>query len=151
MCEVILPIILLKFACETTYWYSLTVGIIPFDGGDKPCKAHSLSDIWGQDPQKFNGQLIIQQSLNMDFFVDIEQNTTLSWMKVETQTNTHPLFGKLVRLWYNYASVLITIVFLTFLWRLGLAHAARRISTTFWWPLKLAVHSGVSPSCFNVC
>ena len=57
---------------------------------------------------------------------------------------------------YNYAlyvhvsriklvSVSIIIIALTVFWRLVLAPVARRISTTAWWPLKLAVHSGVLP------
>ena len=57
---------------------------------------------------------------------------------------------------YNYASyvhvsrikivsVSIIIIALTVVWRLVLAPVARRISTTTWWPSKLAAHSGVSP------
>ena len=40
----------------------------------------------------------------------------------------------------------IAFVILTFFCMSGLAPAARRSSTTLWWLLKLAVHSGVRPS-----
>ena len=42
--------------------------------------------------------------------------------------------------------LLTTLVVLTSFCMSGLAPAARRSSTTLWWPLKLAVHSGVRPS-----
>jgi len=35
---------------------------------------------------------------------------------------------------------------LTLFCMLGMAPAARRSSTILWWPLKLAIHSGVLPS-----
>ena len=46
-----------------------------------------------------------------------------------------------------HANILLTaLVVLTSSCMSGLAPAARRSSTTLWWPLKLAIHSGVQPS-----
>jgi len=53
-----------------------------------------------------------------------------------------------------YRQISLTVAVLTLHFMLGLALADSRSSTTFWWPLQLAIHSGVIPSymkCVSVC
>ena len=71
-------------------------------------------------------------------------------------TNSCIRYSSLQREWLFtiHAKILLTaFVVLTFFCMSELAPAARRSSTTLWWPLKLAVCSGVIPSyseCLSV-
>ena len=78
---------------------------------------------------------------------------TLNWLIQSNSTNYCPHYS-----WHPYhfrendcmttihTKILLTAVVLTSCCMSGLAPAARRSSTTLWWPLKLAVCSGVRPS-----
>ena len=76
---------------------------------------------------------------------------TLNWsIQVAAQTIAHTSVDipSLQRVWLViiHTKILLTaLVVLTSSCMLGLAPAARRSSTTLWWPPKLAVHSGVRP------
>ena len=77
---------------------------------------------------------------------------TLNWsIQVAAQTITHTtvdIFSH-QREWLTtiHTKILLTaLVVLTSSCMSGLATATRRSSTTLWWPLRLAVHSGVRPS-----
>jgi len=75
---------------------------------------------------------------------------TLNWsIQVIAQTIAHTTVtsSSFQREWLItiHTKILLTALVVLTSCMSGLAPAARRSSTTFWWPWKLAIHSGVRP------